>query len=246
MKKFILFFFLGFILIFGFFVMTTKNKVNYTTTTTITTTTTLLDHVEITNQIIKEDIGNYIIDVSYPVTHITKLDESIYSIIEKQINEFKDAVKIPSPNSAKTTFVIKYIVVSNQDNLISIKFETESYTGGAHPTHLIWTKNFDIKDKKEIIYEDIFINEIVLNNIAKYSKEYFKNKKLEYKLFEEGFEPKKENYQVFAITDDSLIIYFNEYQIAPYAAGNFQIKIPPEIITSENIDNLEQYFDIQS
>ena len=75
----------------------------------------------------------------------------------------------------------------------------------------------------------------MLNTLSQYSLDHFQNKELEYDLFLEGFEPKKENFSTFALTDSSMILYFNEYQIAPYAAGNFQIEIPSEIITNENI-----------
>ena len=44
-------------------------------------------------------------------------------------------------------------------------------------------------------------------------------------LFYPGIEPKKENYQNIILLDDSYLIYFEHYQIAPYGAGIQTLKI---------------------
>ncbi len=243
MKKFILLIFLSFILVLAFFIMTTQNQLKTyllkSTTTSIPTTPTTLSQgdINIIDKTISEDIDNYIIDIHYPQTQIQIIDDNIYDHIEKQIKEFKEAVSIPSPNGAKTTLMINYKTVFNQEDVLSIKFETEAYTGGAHPSHLIWTKNFIVSDQAEIPFDHVITNDLMLKTIADYSLKYFKDQKLEYNLFEEGFEPKKENYQVFNLTKDTIVIYFNEYQIAPYAAGNFSIEIPYEVLDAASLDD---------
>ena len=55
--------------------------------------------------------------------------------------------------------------------------------------------------------------------------DYFKHQQLEYDLFTDGLEAKKENYERFNLKKDSVIFYFPEYQIAPYVAGPQQIEI---------------------
>lgn len=93
-----------------------------------------------------------------------------------------------------------------------------------------------VSEKREITFEEIITDDDILTNISKYALTYFKNKKLEYNLFEEGFESKKENYQVFALTNNSIIFYFNEYQIAPYVAGSFEMELPYESIENNNFE----------
>ena len=44
-------------------------------------------------------------------------------------------------------------------------------------------------------------------------------------MFWEGIEPKPENYRNVILCDRSYIIFFEHYQIAPYAAGILQIEI---------------------
>lgn len=137
MKKFILLFFLGFVLLLGFYIITTQNKLNSSVQTTTTTTSKPTTQLKITDKAIKEEVDNYMIDINYPQTQIGEIDSDIFNNIEKQISDFKDAVKIPSPNGAKTTLITNYTIIYNDEDLLSIKFETESYTGGAHPSHLI-------------------------------------------------------------------------------------------------------------
>ncbi|HRZ29299.1 MAG TPA: DUF4163 domain-containing protein [Candidatus Paceibacterota bacterium] len=144
MKKIFLSLFLIVIIILGIYIFKTQTQLkNYlaikTNTPTTTTTSTTPNNVitAITDKIISEDKDNYTIDVHYPITQNQTIDDNIFSNIEKQINEFKEDVKIPSPNSAKTTLIISYETIFNQDDILSLKFASEAYTGGAHPSHLI-------------------------------------------------------------------------------------------------------------
>ncbi|MEK7108977.1 MAG: RsiV family protein, partial [Patescibacteria group bacterium] len=45
-------------------------------------------------------------------------------------------------------------------------------------------------------------------------------------IFDEGLKPAEENFQNFTVDGDSLHIFFPPYQVAPYAAGTFDITIP--------------------
>ncbi len=230
MKKFILFIFLAFILLFGFYIISTQNYLSNYINNVTTTKPMVTSKIPVIDKTINEDIDNYIIDIKYPHFNILELDTNISTEINRQIDEFKEIVKVPSPNSAKTTLMINYKIVHNQEDLLSVKFETEAYTGGAHPSHTIWTKNFTISEKKEVLFDDVILNETMLNTLSQYSLDHFQNKELEYDLFLEGFEPKKENFSTFALTDSSMIVYFNEYQIAPYVAGNFELAVPYNLL----------------
>lgn len=42
----------------------------------------------------------------------------------------------------------------------------------------------------------------------------------------EGTAPKEENFENFLITDNALIIIFDPYEVAPYAAGSVFVEIP--------------------
>ncbi len=230
MKKFFLFLFLIGIVCLGGYIIKTQSTKKLAVVTTTTTTTIPTDKVVITDEVIKEQKDNYSLDVVYPKISNPVINEVIKNLIQEKVDKFKEATAEPSPNSAPMTLFISYSVISNQDSVLSLRFASEDYTGGAHPSHLIFTKNFDLQTNSEITFDKIIISPDALNDLSKFALEYFKNQKLEFKLFEEGFEPKEDNYKTFCLSKDSVIFYFNEYQIAPYYAGDFELKVPYEVL----------------
>ena len=61
-------------------------------------------------------------------------------------------------------------------------------------------------------YEKLKNNEL----INKYSNEEWLAK---------GLEKKEENYKNFVLTPNSFVVIFNEYTVAPYVAGTFEVEI---------------------
>ncbi|MDD3520749.1 MAG: RsiV family protein, partial [Actinomycetota bacterium] len=51
-------------------------------------------------------------------------------------------------------------------------------------------------------------------------------------MFEEGTAPVYENYSNFVLLQNDIVIIFGQYQIAPYAAGMFGVRIPYEELSS--------------
>jgi len=236
MKKILLFLFLIAIIFLGIYIVKTKMAKNLATIPTTTSTTLVADKVSITNETIKEEKDNYFVNVNYPKINNSFVDADIQTLIQIKINDFKTAISEPSPLSNKMTFEINYAVIFNQNNILSLKFESESYTGGAHPSHIIFTKNYNTKDNIEIIFEQVVVNGTILQTLSEFATDYFKNQKLEFDLFLEGLEPKAKNYQTFALAEDSVIFYFNEYQIAPYVAGSFELKVPYRLLEIESLE----------
>ncbi len=230
MKKFFLFLFLIGIVCLGGYIIKTQSTRKLVVTPSTTTTIIPTDKVDIDDEIIKEQKDNYSIDVVYPKTNNLVINEIIKNLIQEKVDKFKEAAIEPSPNSATMTLIISYNVILNQENILSLRFASEDYTGGAHPSHLIFTKNFNLETNEEIAFNEIITSVDALEDLSKFALEYFKNKKLEFKLFEEGLDPKEENYKTFCLSKDSVNFYFNEYQIAPYYAGNFELQVPYEVL----------------
>lgn len=45
-------------------------------------------------------------------------------------------------------------------------------------------------------------------------------------MIEDGTKPINNNFKNFAFSEDGLIIFFEQYQVAPYSFGNFEVIIP--------------------
>ncbi len=141
--------------------------------------------------------------------------------------------------SGKTSFEVK----KNTSNIISILVKYYKYSGGAHGYYEYIPYNFDLRSGKNLTLKEIFKQgvdyKIIINNeIEKQIKELGKKEKDLDKVYD--FYGIKEN-QKFYLDDGNIVIYFDLYDIAPYAAG-----IPEFPIIVENIKNhiSEEYLDL--
>lgn len=125
-------------------------------------------------------------------------------------------------------------VLRNDPHLLAIRFDTYLYTGGAHGQSAIRYLNLDPETGNPITIQDFFrdsfeksLNEIVRNA-------FMRQKGLESaeELEEHGFWFEDENYFTDNITllKDSLLLYFNQYEVAPYAYGPTRVTIPIDSI----------------
>lgn len=134
-----------------------------------------------------------------------------------------------APNNVYPTFPYELIAsytVKNNDKILSLYIDYYQFTGGAHGVTNRVAHNIDTNSGKELLLEDVFkenssydklINSEINKEIAKNPDNYF--------LGKDGFNGVKKN-QRYYIEGNTLVIYFNEYEIAPYAAGIPEFKIP--------------------
>jgi len=221
MKKTLLFIFLIFIIILGFAIVASQNSLKQDITTT-TTKATVTTKVHITNRNVKEEIYNYALDINYPQTGLKEIDENILFQVFTYVNNFKQAVRVPSPSSAKKTLNISYSTIYNDDNLLSFKFVNDQYMGEKDSSHIIWTKNFVISLQEEIAFKDMLTNFDVLKLLSQYAIEEYKDQNPDEELVLSGFEPKRENFLSFALADTSIIVYFDKSKTL---AEDFEINV---------------------
>ena len=140
---------------------------------------------------------------------------------------------------ANSDFEIK----KNSDNILSLVVEYYKYSGGAHGYYEDVAYNIDIRTGKNIKLQDLFkegydykniINKNIISQIEQLVIDDPQNKG----IYE--FSSIKEN-QKFYIQDDNIVIYFDLYDIAPYAA-----RIPKFKINIKTINHIlkEEYLDV--
>ena len=94
----------------------------------------------------------------------------------------------------------------------------------------IITRNFLLGAQREIKLEDVFLERS--GYLAEISRTAVKilEKKLGFYAKEawikEGAGPKEENFARFNLLPGAIIFYFEQYTVAPYAAGVQEVKIP--------------------
>ena len=135
---------------------------------------------------------------------------------------FQDGIQTLFPYEANS----RYKVVRNDKKFISLYIDYYQFTGGAHGITNRVAYTIDMKTDDILLLNDLFKDGFnykkVINGEIK--KQISKNKDM---YFDEGtiFKGIKED-EKFYIDRSNLVIYFNQYEIAPYSAGIIGFSIP--------------------
>ena len=165
------------------------------------------------------------ISINIPNTKYSKLN----NLVQKKIDEIKNVFKEEVQNNYLSD---AYLNVDYQEytsyNFLSYAFFIESYMGGAHPTHDVFTIVFNRETNNIIdITTLIKYNSKTLNVFSNYSRFnlMYDNKVEDINMLLEGTIPIINNFKNFVFSDN-IIIFFEEYQIAPYSSGIISLDIP--------------------
>lgn len=171
------------------------------------------------------------ITINYPSTNYLKVNTIIKEYLDTNINNFKNITL----DKTKTTY---YLIINYKEyhyqNLISYIFFSESFTGGAHPIHLIKSFIYNIDTNSFITINTLIKNNSnILKELSNYTYKTLSNKKIFQNqvvnnMLKEGTLPTTDNFKNILFTDKGLIIYFERYQIAPYYYGDYNIIVPYE------------------
>ena len=122
-------------------------------------------------------------------------------------------------------------IILNSNHILSFERYLGSYTGGAHGSHIYDLINFDLHTGDTIFLDDILIDgyEADLNDIADIIFRKDNDIVADEDLSEIGYWGLDDGFRVnnnFLLTMNGLRFIFNEYEIAPYAAGAIELFIP--------------------
>ena len=131
---------------------------------------------------------------------------------------------------------VGYNVEYADDDLISVNFSEETFTGGAHGNHGTFTLTYDLKAGREIKLADLFKpGAKYLSTISAYATRDLKARKdpdsgenmgIAQDIFEDGAKPTADNYQNWNVTKKGLLFTFPPYQVAAYAYGPQTVIVP--------------------
>ncbi|MDR0880611.1 MAG: DUF3298 and DUF4163 domain-containing protein [Clostridioides sp.] len=180
-------------------------------------------------------------DLSYPVINNqnTEIEQAVNDRIKKDVDSFYDKNKksadkeslylkeSDSKYEAKTSFEVK----KNTKYVLSMIIEYYSYTGGAHGYYEDKAYNIDMYSGDILnlcdLFEDNQDYKELINKEIKEQIDYIGKNDGGSEVFQ--FKSISRN-QKFYIENGNLVVYFDLYDIAPYAAG-----IPTFTINSDKI-----------
>ena len=191
---------------------------------------------------------NYSINLSYPQIlggsgSFAGINKEIYELVISDINAFKQDVEDLSAFSDVTYEDMPYYVnemagnynciLSSNNKIMGLAFNTYYYTGGAHGITLTKTLNYNLESPIKINLQDIFkpgfdyvnfISAYCIDDIISQMSDLGFNPDISW--ISSGASPDEEKFQNFLLSEDFLIIIFNPYEVGPYIIGTVYVKIP--------------------
>lgn len=190
-------------------------------------------HLPITTLHLDRTTANYEIKMMYPRTGNAAIDRQVAEWVKAQADWFAAGAVDKRPQDTRHSLDVSYAVLRNDRKMFETLFQFDSYTGGAHPNHALYTLNFMLPDGARVYLAEIVG---VTAGMARVSELARKNLMAE--LVEStdpvtnadqvisGTEMRPGNFETFTISDDTLTLYFSEYEVAAYAAGPQKTEIP--------------------
>jgi len=156
-------------------------------------------------------------------------------MVDEMVASFKSGFEYlaESPVSAGSFFQVTFTQLAPPGDILSIQFGVDGYAdGAAHPYHWTKTLNYDLESGQVLSLDALFLpgtDYLIL--IADYCKAELATRDIGFELgFSGGADPLPENYLNWNLTYEGLLITFDEYQVAPYAAGKQQVLVPYDVL----------------
>jgi hypothetical protein len=193
---------------------------------------------EVTLHTISEtsELPKYIVDIEYPFLENTPPGQGFNQMIDEIVHHQIEYLKIEAENSeefrkenlpdASSGLYIRYQLTNDTNGLLSVLMDISVYiVGAAHPAPLTRTINYDLKEDAQVELADLFKpGSNYLQTLSDYSIQSLRNS--DTLDFEEGADPTIHNYRNWNVETHGLLITFEPYQVAPYAAGIQSVHIP--------------------
>ncbi len=187
------------------------------------------------------------VDITYPVIpgsgkQVEVANASLRAEIDGRVESFKkeanDSAKDPIdlPKDIKSTIAGSPSIEEKNNRYVAVFMGMEWYVrGAAHPFHTIDTYIYDYKLGTLISVPDLFkqgssylqiLSQLSKADLKAQSKERDIGYVYQEDFAQDGTKPTADNFSKILPRKDGLTVYFEEYQVAAYAAGPQQVVIP--------------------
>ncbi len=161
---------------------------------------------------------------------VTNFNNEMTLLTQEEIAKFKDnVVQVqPMPGVVGSSYDQQYQRLSPPGNLISLKFQIMIYIqGAAHPGTHMRTVTYDLEAGTDVKLAELFLpGSDFLERIANYCIAELGKRGISSETSTSGAKATPENYGNWNITQDGLLITFDEYQVAAYALGPQEVVVP--------------------
>ena len=153
---------------------------------------------------------------------VQAFNQRLNELVQNKVDAYRqDFLQNEAPPGFGSDLKVKAELVSQIADIWSLKLNIEFYTAGAaHPGGEIITVNYDLGAGRELALGDLFLpNSNYLEVIANYCIADLRKQLGEFfteftEVEEQGAQPMAENYDIWNVAPDGLLITFEEYQVA--------------------------------
>ena len=154
--------------------------------------------------------------------------KSLDSLAEKFLTDYREAAENFTEEPPWEAYVNEQISFKS-DSIISVSITTEIFSGGAHGYKTLTFLNFDPKTGKILSKNDIFEEDFTAFAEGKFRQQ--QEIPEGDNINSTGFWFEKETFSLpenIGFSREKLVLVYNSYEIAPYAAGDIVLEIPLE------------------
>lgn len=211
-----------------------KNTAEATAVATSTKNSAMILTVKETHE--KSENPKYQLDARWPYLQwngdprADAFNKAAEAFATGEVQHFKDGVLStpadPNFKDLSSAIDINFSQTNETNGILSVLFKVYFYAAGAaHPGHYSSAINYDLRQGKVIALADLFKpGTAYLDFLSTTCITDLKSRDV--LAWEDGALPKEENYKIWNITPDGLLITFDEYQVTPYAMGPQTVMIP--------------------
>jgi len=154
-----------------------------------------------------------------------------YLQLKKDMEDYKKEANCKEyPSSCAYDYSTSYKVKYNSKGKLSMIVLDRMYSGGAHGLGNVTTYNFNLKTGNQFKLNNILTTQSKFTKVTKYTKKYMANHPTIFFSDDDMLHDfKVTNANSFYFTDNGFYLIFQEYEVAPYAAGNPIIKVPRSV-----------------
>lgn len=158
------------------------------------------------------------------------LAQELQTYEETFSKDLKEFGNIPADAPGKNTLIIRSRVLLDKPNLTSIMLEiSRNIRGSAHPENHV--ASIVVLQNQKLSLPELLVDDNAFKALAQYCNDTLNQRNLSDKEWiARGSAATAENYRVFGIKNEGLLLQFGAYQVAPYAAGTPEITIPKALL----------------
>ncbi|MEQ1753582.1 MAG: DUF4163 domain-containing protein [Micropepsaceae bacterium] len=188
------------------------------------------DPLRLEKKVIKDAKRYYDLEVSYPRTGHAAIDRELETWARALAKEFVDSA-VDAHGQQPWTAEVSYEVPRNDGAVLSLLFTYYMYTGGAHPNSSLHSFYFLLPDGYNAAIGEVFslrgISRISDISIAQLKRDIGGPDGMsDTDWIRRGAGPNGYNFRNFVLLPQELVLHFDAYQVAAYAAGPQEVHIP--------------------